>query len=132
MTVALANEPGDKIVDQLRGRRVVANDDKDRWHIDAGLLPLFRGLRVMAIQRFERGLQFDRQAQWIESPGFATAFFGHARANVFPEVSELRHFSAGYIVGNWHPRQFHDSTFNGVHEREVAHRPREQGSFGVT
>ena len=29
------------------------------------------------------------------------------------------------------PGQFDDTTFNGVHEREIAHRPREQRAFSI-
>ena len=50
---------------------------------------------------------------------------------MLPEVAELRHVPAGDVVGNGHARQFDDAAFDGVHQREVAHRPREQRSFGV-
>src|ERR1039457_4757572 len=50
---------------------------------------------------------------------------------MLPEVSELRHIPAGDVVGDRHTGQLDDSAFDGVHEREVAHGPREQGSFGV-
>src|ERR1035441_10229661 len=50
---------------------------------------------------------------------------------MLPAVSALRHIPAGDVVGDRHTGQLDDSAFDGVHEREVAHGPREQGSFGV-
>src|ERR1035438_1965036 len=48
---------------------------------------------------------------------------------MLPEVSELRHIPAGDVVGDRHTGQLDDSAFDGVHEREVAHGPREERSF---
>src|ERR1035438_5265438 len=49
---------------------------------------------------------------------------------MLPEVSELRHIPEG-IVGYRYPWELDDAAFDGVHQREVAHRPGEQSSFGV-
>jgi hypothetical protein len=58
-----------------------------------------------------------------------TAIFSCShRANVF---SEHRHVVAGDVLGHGHAGQLHDAALDGVHEREVAHRPREEGALRV-
>ena len=49
LAIAFAYEPRDEVVDQFRGRGVVAYDDEHRRHADPGLLPLMRGFSVMAV-----------------------------------------------------------------------------------
>ena len=58
-------------------------------------------------------------------------FLGMSLADVLPEVAEHRHLVAGDVVGHRHARQLDDAALDGVHEREVAHRPREQRALGV-
>ena len=50
---------------------------------------------------------------------------------MLPEVAEHRHLVAGDVVGHRHARQLDDAALDGVHQREVAHRPREQRALGV-
>jgi hypothetical protein len=50
---------------------------------------------------------------------------------VLPQVAEHRHLAAGDVVGDRHARQLDDAAFDGVHQREVAHRPGEQRALGV-
>jgi hypothetical protein len=52
--VVLALKTGDIVVDELGGRGVVADDDKDRRHGDAGLLPQLEGFPVVAVERLKR------------------------------------------------------------------------------
>ena len=61
----------------------------------------------------------------LQSPGWSVTI-RHIFANMFPEVAEHGHFSAGNIVCDGHARQFDDATFNRIHKGEVAHRPGEQ------
>ena len=86
---------------------------------------------VVAVERFQGGLQFGGNAQRIERLGFAPAFLGHLRPDVFPQIAEHRHLLAGDVVGHGHARQFDDAAFDGVHQREVAHRPGEQRALGI-
>ena len=49
LAVALAHEARNEVVNQLRGRGVVADHDEHRRHVDACLLPQSKGLSVMAV-----------------------------------------------------------------------------------
>ena len=129
--VVLAVEAGDVVVDQLRGGGVVADDDEAGRHVDAGLLPELEGLLVVAVERLQGGLQLDREAERVERLGLAAALLGHLLADVLPEVAEHRHLAAGDVVGDRHARQLDDAALDGVHQREVAHRPGEQRALGV-
>ena len=42
-----------------------------------------------------------------------------------------RRFGAGDVVGHRHAWELDDAALDGVHQREVAHRPGEQRAFGV-
>ena len=72
------------------GRRVVADDDEAGRHIDAGLAPQRERLLVVPVERLKRGLQLDRQAERIEPAHLAAAPLRHLRADVLPQVAELR------------------------------------------
>ena len=50
---------------------------------------------------------------------------------MLPEIAEHRHLAAGDVVRDRDARQFDDAALDGIHQREVAHRPREQRAFGV-
>ena len=128
----LAVEAGDVVVDQLGGGRVVADDDEARRHADACLFPQLVGLLVVAVESFERRLQLRRQARaGRASFALPRPFFGILDADVFPKVAEHRHLVAGDVVGHGHARQLDDAALDGVHEREVAHRPRKQRALGI-
>ena len=128
---ALAMESRDEIVNEFRGRGVVAYHDKTRRHADAGALPQLEGFFVVSVERFERGLQFHRQAERVQGFGFAASFFRHARADMLPKVAEPGHVAAGDVVRHGHARQFDNAAFDGVHQREIAHRPGEQRALGI-
>lgn len=85
----------------------------------------------MAVQGFQRGLQFHRDGQRIELGVLAPPLLRHLFADVLPELAVDGHFRAGDVVGHRHARQFDDAAFDGVHQREVAHRPGKQRTFHV-
>ena len=58
-------------------------------------------------------------------------FFGMLLADVLPQVAEHRHLAARDVVGDRDARQLDDAALDGVHQREVAHRPGEQRALGV-
>jgi hypothetical protein len=86
----------------------------------------------VAIERLQCRLQAGREFEGIEVFALAAALFGHVLADVLPEVAEHRHFVAGNVLGHRYARQLDDAAFDGVHQREVAHRPREQRALGIT
>jgi len=51
---------------------------------------------------------------------------------MFPEIPEHGHLLAGDVVRYRHTRQFDDTAFDGIHQGKIAHRPGEQGAFGIT
>ena len=95
------------------------------------VLPQLEGLLVVAVERFERRLQARGQLERVEFLALAAALLRHVLADVLPEVAEHRHFVAGDVLRHGHARQLHDAAFDGVHQREVAHRPGEQRALGV-
>ena len=129
--LVLAVEAGDEVVDKLRGRRVVADDDEAGRHLDARVLPQLERLLVVPVERFECGLELDRQAEGVEPAGLAAPLLRHLRPDVLPQVPELRHLAARNVVGHRHPRQLDDAALDGVHQREVARRPGEQRPLRV-
>ena len=56
----------------------------------------------------------------------------HVLADVLPQVTEHRHVVARDVLRHGHARQLDDAALDGVHEREVAHRPREECPLGVS
>ena len=119
------------LVHQLRRRCVVANDDEARRHRNLGLFPEPECLLVVPVQRLEGGLEGNRQHQRIELARLSPSLLRHVIPYVLPELPEHRHFVAGDVVRHRHPRQLDDSALDRIHEREVAHRPREECSLGV-
>jgi hypothetical protein len=85
----------------------------------------------MAVERFERSLKFNWNAERIEVLGLAASLFGHPRADMLPQVTEFRHIPAGYIVGHRDAGQFDDAGLDRVHQGEVTHRPREESPFDI-
>ena len=85
----------------------------------------------MAVQGLKRRLKLDRDTERVEFASLPAALPRHLRPDVVPEVAEQRHVGAGDVVGHGDARELHDAALDGVHEREVAHRPREQRPLGV-
>ncbi len=129
--VVLANKSRYEIVDQLGGRRVVADDDKARRNADAGLFPEGERLFVVAVQRVQGGLKLRGEAQRVEFFGLATSLPGHLGADVLPKVPEHRHIVAGNIIGDRDARQLDDAAFDGVHQRKIADGPAKESSLSV-
>ena len=129
--LVLALEARDEVVDQLRCRGVDAHDDEARRDLDAGVLPQLEGAGVVAVERFKRGFELDRDTEGVERSGLSAALLRHLLPDVVPEVAERGHLAAGNVVRDRHPGELHDAALDGVHEREVAHRPGEEGSFRV-
>jgi hypothetical protein len=50
---------------------------------------------------------------------------------IFPQISEHWHFLSRYVFGDRNAWQLDDAAFDGIHQREVAHRPRKQGALGI-
>src|ERR1017187_4231754 len=96
--VVLPVETGDEIINQLGCRRVVADHDEARRDSNAGGAPQLVSLVIVTVEGLQRGLQLNGEAERIEGGCLAAALLGHPRANVLPEVSELRHIPAGYVV----------------------------------
>jgi len=86
----------------------------------------------VAVERFQRRLQFDRKVLGIQRLGLAAAFLRHLGADVLPEIAELGHFLVGQVVGHRYARQFDDAALDGIHQREIAHGPRKQRALDVT
>lgn len=76
-------------------------------------------------------LQPGRKLEWIKVPGLAHAFLWHVFPNVLPEVPKHWHLVAGNVFCYRNAGQLHDSTLDGIHEGEGAHRPRKERPFGV-
>ena len=95
------------------------------------LLPELEGLLVVAVEGFQRRLQAGRELERVEFLAFAAPLLGHVLADVLPEIAEHRHLVAGDVLGDRDARQLDDAALDRVHEREVAHRPREQRALGV-
>ena len=77
----------------------------------------------MPVQGLQGSLEFHGQAQGIEVPGLVPSLLRHGDAYVFPEIAKPGHFSTGNIIGNWYSGKFDDAAFDGIHQREVVHRP---------
>ena len=127
----LAMKPGDVVVEQFRSGRVVAHDDEARRRLNARFAPLVEDLLVVAIERFEGGLQPYGNAQRVEQRGLGAPLSWHLRADVLPQVPKRGHLATGDIVRHRHTRQLDDAALDRVHQREVAHRPGEQRALRV-
>ena len=129
--LVLALESGDEVVHELGGRGVVANDDEAGWDLDILLPPQLEGLRIVAIEGFESGLELDREAERVEGGSLAATLPWHLLPDVVPEIAELGHVAARDVVGDRDAGKLDDAALDGIHEREVAHRPGEEGSFRI-
>ena len=122
---------GDEIENELRDGGVLTDDNKAWGNLDAPIIPEFKGLLIVAVEGFKRRLQSGGEFEWIELFAFTAPLLRHVLAYILPEVSVHWHFVAGYVFGNRDARQLDDSAFNGVHEGEIAHRPRKHCAFCV-
>ena len=82
---------GDKVVNELRDRGVLADEDETWGHLDALPLPQLECLLIVAVERLQRCLKSRWKLKRIEFLAFAAPFRWHVLANVLPEVPEHRH-----------------------------------------
>jgi len=85
----------------------------------------------MAVERFERCLQFGGNKQRIEHAAFAAPFLWHLGRDVRPQFAKHRHFGFGNVVRNRNARELHNAALDRIHEREITHRPWKQRAFDV-
>jgi hypothetical protein len=128
----LAVEAGDEVVHQLGDGRVLADDDEAGRHPDALLFPELEGFLVVAVERLQGRLEPGGKLERVEFSPFAASLLRHVFADILPQVAEDRHFIARYVLRDGDARELDDAAFDRVHEREVAHGPREQRALGVT
>ena len=81
-----ALEAGDPLEDELGDRGVLADDDEDRRHADAGALPALELALVVAVERVQRGLQHVGQVERAELAG-AGRRLRQVLADVLPQVA---------------------------------------------
>ena len=131
--VVLAMEAGDEVIDQLRDGGVLADDDEAGRHRDARLLPELEGLLVVAVESFERGLAARvGSLSGSSSSPVPRPFLGMSlRGCVSHRLRNIGISSPGMFSRHRHAGQLHDAALDGIHEREVAHRPREQRALDV-
>src|SRR5438105_9914905 len=94
-------------------------------------MPKLECLFVVTVKGLQRCLQASWKFERVELFALTPALLGHVLADVLPKVAEHRHLVAGDVFCNRDARQFNDAALDGIHQREVAHRPREQRSLGV-
>jgi hypothetical protein len=76
---------GDKVVNELRHRGVLADEDETWGHLDALPLPQLEFLLIVAVERLQRCLKSRWKLKRIEFLAFAAPFRWHVLANVLPE-----------------------------------------------
>src|ERR1700676_5806169 len=77
---------GDKVVNELRDRGVLADEDETWGHLDALPLPQLECLLIVAVERLQRCLKSRWKLKRIEFLAFAAPFRWHVLADVLPEV----------------------------------------------
>ena len=89
--------------------------------------PQLEGAGIVTVEGLAARSRARRECSGGSSEAaFPSALLRHLLADVVPQVSERRHLAARDVVGDRHPGQLHDAALDGVHEREVAHRPGEE------
>ena len=83
------------------------------------------------LEQVRNVLEHREVASWVVV--VAMLFFSSLAFSVLEsaQIPIDRHLSLWQIVGNRNTWQFDDAAFDGVHQREVADRPRKQHPFGV-
>ena len=96
-----------------------------------GLLPELEGLLVVAVERFEGGLQLDGRLSGSRSSALPRPFLGIFLPMCSQRSRNIGISSPGMLSATGTRGQLDDAALDGVHQREVAHRPGEQRAFGV-
>lgn len=94
------------------------------------ILPEIEALFIVAVKGLQRRLQASGEFERVEFLALAAPFLGAIFADVLPEGAAHRHIFAGDVFRHRDGRPLDDAAFDGIHEREVAHRPWEQGALG--
>ena len=99
---------------------------------DVRLAPGLEHFLVVAVQGVQRVLERQRQVLGVESRSArGPPSLGHLPADVLPEFPVHRYVGGRQVVRYRHPRELDDAALDGVHQREVAHRPRKQRALGI-
>ena len=85
----------------------------------------------MSVKRLKRSLESSRELEGVEILGRAASFLWHVLPNVLPKIAKHGHLITGDVFRDGDAGQLHDATFDSIHEREITHRPREQGALGI-
>ncbi len=80
---------GDKVVNELRDRGVLADEDETWGHLDALPVPQLECLLIVAVERLQRCLKSRWKLKRIEFLAFAAPFRWHVLANVLLSDSKL-------------------------------------------
>lgn len=113
-------------VNELRGRRTIADDDEDRRHRNARPLPFLEFSLVVVVEGIERRLQNARKLKRIEIAGLPRAFFGklvRPTLDVLPKITEHRHVGIDRIVRYRDARELDDAAFDRIDQGEVGDHP---------
>jgi hypothetical protein len=125
-------DAGDPFVDELRDRRVRADDDEHRWgggFVAVALLPFPEALLVAAVQALER----TDEGVGRDPVGGVVGLLQLLRERLSDVVPQraVDDISVDGVVVDRQARDLHDAGFDGVHEREVAHHPGEDEALVV-
>ena len=118
----------DPVVDQLRHLGVGAHDDEHRGRLAIGLqlfLPGAEAPGVGVVQAAQRSFENDGRNPVGLGLHLRGPPLGELVADVLPEMEVAGVLGVGDVVVHRHPGDLHDPGLDGVHEREVADRPRE-------
>ncbi len=113
--LVLLIEAGNIVVDQLRDRGVLADDDEAGRDGNTALLPQIKSALIVSIESLERGLELVWKLERVKVTAGAASLLGHILADVLPEVAVDRHLVAGNVFGDRHARQLDDAAFDGIH-----------------
>ena len=132
-------EAGDELVDDLRDGRVLADEDEAGGRLAVRILPVLEHLDIAPVEDADRRLEKRRDLTGIVGLSLRLAAQGTERApdlvrlEVLPQVAVLRKLVHGdHVVVHGNPGKLHDAALEGVHEREVAHRPGEERALPVS
>ncbi len=113
----------DPLVDHLRRRSVVADDDVDRRSLGLLLAPDLVGLFVVAIEREQRGFELRRHLGGCHRTTGAPAAAREIGAHVLVDVTEDWLVALNDIVMCRDARNHDDAALDRVHKREVRDHP---------
>ena len=98
--LVLSLEAGHEVVDELRGRRVVADDDEAGGHFDAALVPKLEGLRIVPVKGLQGGLKFGRDVERIEFAALGPAAPPTVQDNICAPLKPIPTSPTGWLTPN--------------------------------